>query len=141
MKLKRTAADHWFSRCVRLRNQIKCQGCGAQYESNSTGLHCSHYLSRSKKGIRYDKMNAFAHCYGCHQKYGSNPDYFVRHYIDTYGEGALELVREKAEDITLGKRMNKEQKLIAKYYKSEAERMENERAVGVAGWMEFVSWD
>ena len=44
-------------------------------------------------------MNAFAHCYGCHQKYGSNPDYFVRHYIDTYGEGALELIREKAEDI------------------------------------------
>ena len=107
MKLKRTAADHWFSRCVRLRSDFKCQGCGAQYESNSTGLHCSHYFSRSKKGIRYDAMNAFAHCYGCHQKYGSNPDYFVRHYIDTYGEGALELIREKAEDINLGKRMNK----------------------------------
>ena len=141
MKLKRTAADHWFRRCVRLRNDFKCQGCGVQYESNSTGLHCSHYFSRSKKGIRYDALNAFAHCYGCHQKYGSNPDYFVRHYIDTYGEGALELIREKAEDINLGKRMNKEQKLIAKHYKTEAERMENERASGVAGWLEFVSWD
>ena len=86
-------------------------------------------------------MNAFAHCYGCHQKYGSNPDYFVRHYIDTYGEGALELIREKAEDINLGKRMNKEQKLIAKHYKTEAARMENERASGVVGWLEFVSWD
>ena len=53
-----------------------------------------------------------------------------RHYIDTYGEGALELIREKAEDINLGKRMNKEQKLIAKHYKTEAARMENERASG-----------
>ena len=141
MKLKRTAADHWFSRCVRLRNDFKCQGCGAQYESNSTGLHCSHYFSRSKKGIRYDAMNAFAHCYGCHQKYGSNPDYFVRHYIDTYGEGALGLIREKAEDINLGKRMNKEQKLITKHYKTEAARMENGRASGVAVWLEFVRWD
>jgi|TARA_B100000497_G_scaffold127868_1_gene171459 mono/diheme cytochrome c family protein len=86
-------------------------------------------------------MNAFAHCYGCHQKYGSNPDYFVRHYIDTYGEGSLELVREKAEDITLGKRMNKEQKEIAKHYKEEAARMENDRAAGVVGWLEFISWD
>ena len=141
MKLKRPAADHWFSRCVRLRSDFKCQGCGAQYESNSAGLHCSHYFSRAKKGIRYDAMNAFAHCYGCNQKYGSNPDYFVRHYIDTYGEGALELIREKAEDISLGKRMNKEQKLIAKHYKTEAARMENERASGVAGGLEFVSRD
>ena len=86
-------------------------------------------------------MNAFAHCYGCHQKYGSNPDYFYRHYIDTYGKGALEILREKAEDITLGKRMNKEQKEISKHYKAEAERMENERASGVAGWLEFTSWD
>jgi len=141
MRLKRTAADHWFSRCVRLRNDFKCQGCGAQYESNSTGLHCSHYFSRSKKGVRYDAMNAFAHCYGCHQKYGSNPDYFYRHYIDEYGVGALDLLREKVEDIDLGRRMNKEQKDIAKHYKTEAARMENDRAAGIAGWMEFVSWD
>lgn len=141
MKLKRTAADHWFSRCIRMRNEFKCQGCGKQYEENSTGLHCSHYFSRAKKGIRYDKLNAFAHCYGCHQRFGSSPDYFVRHYIDTYGEGALELIREKAEDIDLAKRAHKEVKEIAKHYKAEAARMENDRAAGVKGWLEFVSWD
>jgi hypothetical protein len=41
----------------------------------------------------------------------------------------------------LGKRMNKEAKQIAKHYKAEAARMENDRAAGVAGWLEFVSWD
>ena len=131
MKLKRTAADHWFSRCVRMRNDFTCQGCGRKYEENSMGLHC----------VRYDAMNAFAHCYGCHQRFGSNPDYFYRHYIDTYGEGALEILREKVEDIMLGKRMVKEAKQIAKHYKAEAARMENDRAAGVAGWLEFVSWD
>ncbi len=41
----------------------------------------------------------------------------------------------------LGKRMNKEQKEIAKHYREEAARMENDRAAGVAGWLEFKSWD
>jgi hypothetical protein len=53
----------------------------------------------------------------------------------------LEILREKVEDIKLGKRMNKEAKQIAKHYKAEAARMENDRAAGVAGWLEFVSWD
>ena len=141
MKLKRTAADHWFSRCVRLRSEFICQGCGIKYEENSKGLHCSHYFGRAKKGVRYDSDNAFAHCYGCHQKFGSNPDYFYRHYIDTYGEGPLDLLREKVEDIMRGKRMVKEEKEIAKHYKQEAARMENDRAAGVRGWLEFVNYD
>ena len=141
MKLKRTAADHWFSRCVRLRSEFICQGCGIKYEENSKGLHCSHYFGRAKKGVRYDSDNAFSHCYGCHQKFGSNPDYFYRHYIDTYGEGPLDLLREKVEDIMRGKRMVKEEKEIAKHYKQEAARMENDRAAGVRGWLEFVNYD
>jgi len=141
MRLKRTPADHWFSRCVRIINDFTCQGCGKKYDESSMGLHCSHYFGRAKKGVRYDALNAFAHCYGCHQRFGSNPDYFYRHYIDTYGEGALEILREKVEDIMLGKRMVKEVKDIAKHYKAEAARMENERAAGVAGWLEFVSWN
>ena len=141
MRLKRTAADHWFSRCVRMRNDFICQGCGKQYDEKSMALHCSHYFGRAKRGVRYDGLNAFAHCYGCHQRFGSNPDYFYRHYIEAYGEGALTLLREKVEDITLGKRMIKEQKEISRHYKKEVFRMENERLKGVKGWLEFESWD
>lgn len=141
MRLKRTAADHWFSRCVRLRSSFKCQGCGNQYEENSTGLHCSHFYSRAKKGVRYDGDNAFAHCYGCHQKFGSNPDYFVTHYLDEYGEGMLEILREKVNDIDRGRRMSREEKDIAKHYKEEAARLENDRAAGATGWLEFVNYD
>ena len=141
MRLKRTTADHWFSRCVRLRNDFICQGCGKQYEENSIALHCSHYFGRAKKGVRYDALNAFAHCYGCHQRFGSNPDYFFRHYIDEYGEEALAILREKVEDINLGKRANKEKKQISKHYRQEAIRMEDERSSGKKGWLEFVSWD
>jgi hypothetical protein len=46
-------------------------------------------------------MNAFAHCYGCHQKYGSNPDYFYRHYIDEYGVGALDPAVTRNTAVTL----------------------------------------
>ena len=141
MRLKRTAADHWFSRCVRMRNDFICQGCGKQYDEKSMALHCSHYFGRAKKAVRYDGLNAFAHCYGCHPRVGSNPDYFSRHYIDTSGEGALEILREKVEDIMLGKRMSKEHSEISKHYKKESARMENERLKGVKGWLEFESWD
>ena len=41
----------------------------------------------------------------------------------------------------LGKRMVKEEKEVAKHYKAEAARLENERAAGVVGWLEFESWD
>tara|TARA_Y100000114_G_scaffold134977_1_gene135520 strand:+ start:171 stop:596 length:426 start_codon:yes stop_codon:yes gene_type:complete len=141
MKLKRTVADHWFSRCVRMRNDFICQGCGRQYEENSMALHCSHYFGRAKKGVRYDGLNAFAHCYGCHKKFGSNPDYFYRHYVDTYGEGALKILREKVEDIMLGKRMVKEHSQISKHYKEQAGILENKRFKGIKGWIDFESWD
>ena len=141
MKLKRTVADHWFSRCVRMRNDFICQGCGRQYEENSMALHCSHYFGRAKKGVRYDGLNAFAHCYGCHKKFGSNPDYFYRHYVDTYGEGALKILREKVEDIMLGQRMVKEHSQISKHYKEQAGILENKRFKGIKGWIDFESWD
>tara|TARA_R100000773_G_scaffold38499_1_gene33669 strand:- start:62 stop:436 length:375 start_codon:yes stop_codon:yes gene_type:complete len=124
-----------------MRNDFICQGCGKQYEENSMALHCSHYFGRAKKGVRYDAMNAFAHCYGCHQRFSSNPDYFYRHYIETYGEGALTLLREKVEDITLGKRMVKEHQQISKHYKEQAGHMQSKRLKGVKGWLDFESWD
>jgi hypothetical protein len=124
-----------------MRNDFICQGCGRQYEENSMALHCSHYFGRAKKGVRYDGLNAFAHCYGCHKKFGSNPDYFYRHYIDTYGEGALKILREKVEDIMLGKRMVKEHSQISKHYKEQAGILENKRFKGVKGWIDFESWD
>jgi hypothetical protein len=124
-----------------MRNDFICQGCGRQYEENSMALHCSHYFGRAKKGVRYDGLNAFAHCYGCHKKFGSNPDYFYRHYIDTYGEDALKILREKVEDIMLGKRMVKEHSQISKHYKEQAGILENKRFKGVKGWIDFESWD
>jgi hypothetical protein len=53
----------------------------------------------------------------------------------------LDLLREKVEDIMRGKRMVKEEKDIAKHYKAEAARMENDRAAGIRGWLEFENYD
>ena len=75
-------------------------------------------------------MNAFAHCYGCHQRFGGNLTTSTVITL-TPTASALEILREKVEDIDLGKRMNKEAKEIAKHYKAEAARMENDRAAGV----------
>ena len=141
MNIKINAADRHFSKCVRERTDYTCQGCGKQYPRESTGLHCSHYFSRGKWAIRYDKDNAFAHCYGCHKKYGSNPEHFRDHYIDCYGEGTLELLKEKERDLGRAKRMHKEFKDIVYHYREELKEMKQIRTEGHAGWLDFVSWD
>ena len=141
MKLKRTTADYWFSKCVRLRANYICQGCGNKYEENSRALHCSHFFSRAKKAVRYDGNNAFAHCFYCHQMFGSNPYYFVQHYVDMYGKDLLSILQEKSENMSLGKRAHKEKKEISKHYRCEANKLIQIRESGNSEWIDFVSWD
>ena len=140
--VKINTADRWFSKCVRERNDWKCQGCGKQYDPSSTGLHCSHYYGRRNTSVRYDPLNAFAHCYGCHQRYGSNPEDFHEHYLDTYGKGALEIVKEKRTSLYCAKENNAKRfmKDIAYHYREEHKRMLRDRASGKTGWVEFTGW-
>ena len=37
MKLKRTAADHWFSRCIRMRNEFKCKAVASSTKKIALG--------------------------------------------------------------------------------------------------------
>ena len=75
MKIDRK--DRLFSLLVRERSGWKCEYCGKQYEPNSQGLHCSHFVSRRYRGLRWHPMNAAAHDFGCHQRLGGNPIEFA----------------------------------------------------------------
>jgi len=139
--IKRTSADHWFSKCVRERSNYICQGCGKQYDKSSSGLHCSHYFGRRNLALRYDPNNALSHCYGCHQKYGSNPEWFHQHYIDTYGDAALEVLKEKVRCLSTAKQCgSKHQKGITYHYREEHKVMMKKREEQPVGWLEFVGW-
>jgi uncharacterized CHY-type Zn-finger protein len=110
------------------------------YPQNSQGLHCSHYFGRRNKSLRWDPDNAFAHCFGCHQKLGSNPHDFQRWAEDRLGSGTVEILNEKRNDLNLAKSLHKAEKEIAAHYKLEYETMLSRRAAGESGRLEFTGF-
>jgi len=138
--MKITAADKFFSKCVRSRTNWCCEACGTQYEEGSQGLHCSHYFGRRAYAVRFDPMNAFAHCFGCHQKLGSNPNDFQRWALNALGEGAIDILQEKRENISLAKDYKKNLKDVAKHYKEQFELIQAARKEGNDGRIEFVGY-
>ena len=137
--IKRTPADKWFSLCVRERAEWKCERCGREFLLPYTqGLDCSHYKGRGNWGTRFEPLNAFALCYGCHSLVGNDREFFV----DKKGEAAESIVLEKRNNITLGKEYKRTggKGEIAKHYKAEYERMLELRAQGVTGRLEFTAW-
>lgn len=90
--------DRLFSLLVRERANWKCECCGKQYERGAQGLHCSHFVSRRYRGLRWHPQNAAAHCFGCHQRLGGNPLDFAEWIKNHVGEKTYDwLLRRKNE--------------------------------------------
>lgn len=101
-------------------------------------MECSHYYGRSARCIRFDPLNGFAHCNGCHRQIGQHPDDFYLHYIEKRGEGSLQILREKRNAKV--KIPKFEEKKIAKHYREQLKLMERQRKDGVKGYLDFVGW-
>ena len=146
-KIQRLDPDVWFSLCVRERSDWTCQKCGKKYEPWYTakgipanpGLHCSHYIGRGNYSVRFDPMNADAHCYGCHSKFEGNPHQFMMWKFEQLGI-LYDILIENSENIMLGKQARREKQEIAEHYKAEFERMRNERANGKIGRVNFQGY-
>lgn len=89
----RTTADKIFSEIIRTRDNWTCQRCATVYNPNNPtsrkGLHCSHYIGRSRYGTRFDEDNCIALCYGCHQYFTSHPIEHTQFFLDRMGEEKL----------------------------------------------------
>ena len=140
MAVKINPADKWFSKCVREAAEWKCECCGTQYEEGTSGLHCSHYFGRRANGVRYCPDNALSHCWGCHMKLGSNPDDFREWMVNKVGEGMIDILRQKREDIGLAKSIKKNLKDVAKHYKAEYERLKSLRMAGEKGQLDIIEY-
>lgn len=140
MAIKVSKADAAFSRCVRERTNWACEACGNQYERGHRGLHCSHYFGRRAYGVRFDPDNCFSHCFGCHQKLGSNPHDFTEWATERLGEGCIELLIEKRNDISLAKAIKKALKDVQKHYETQLKWMLEQRDNGEEGRIEFEGY-
>jgi len=138
--MKLTPADIAFSWCVRERAAWTCEKCGRVYTPPTKALHCSHYIGRGNWSTRFEPLNAFAHCFGCHQLLGGDPHLFREWVIDRIGLDRYEIIIEKKENPMIGKQMRHEKKDIAKHYRDEHNKMLKKRANGETGRLEFVGY-
>jgi hypothetical protein len=127
--IKISAADTWFSRCVREAAGWACQRCGAQHQEGSMGLHCAHYMSRGKWATRFDPMNVAALCYGCHSYIDRNPHFKTAWFEDYHGHSVCAIMREKSENTRHG--LKKLKREIAAHYRAELVRIKQARSEGV----------
>lgn len=136
--MKRSPADDAFSKCVRAAADYTCQKCGNVYDKSSTGLHCSHNFSRRHKTIRWCKDNALSLCFHCHSWFGGSPWESGPWLEDKLGIGLIEmLVEKKNAKIKIPK---SEEKEIAKHYREQLKIIQEKRASGKTGYIDFVSY-
>ena len=141
MGIKINAADKAFSKALRESYDWVCQRCHTKYgPDNTRGLECSHYYGRGNYATRYCVDNCDVLCTGCHFYLGGNPNDYRLWKAETYGEGLIQILTDKRNDITLGRLMKRNKKEIADHYKAEYKRLKELRAKGVTGYIELKEW-
>jgi hypothetical protein len=83
-------------------------------------------------------MVAFSHCKAHHDMMAANPHMFVVWAREQLGHEGYELLMEKSRELYKG--WKRDLTDIAAHYKAEYEKMEEKRARGYRGRLEFQSW-
>ena len=89
---------------------------------------------------RLDPENCESLCYGCHAYMGSMPYIHLRRKQEIIGEQAFDLLRERSNDLSLGRMIKKNEAEARKHYLAEFKRMQELRAGGETGRIEFESF-
>ena len=114
--MRRDAADSWFSKCVRHRDQHRCQYCFKE------GTDSAHIYGRAKKSVRWSMDNAVTLCRYHHRWFTANPVAFTDWLTKIYGEGHMDILREKANaTLKTNKLLRKE---ISDHYRTEYRKAE-----------------
>lgn len=138
MKIRRDKADDLFSKLVRERAGWCCETCNKYFpEGHRQGLHCSHLYSRRHGALRYFPGNAIAQCFGCHQRYGADPVEFTYMIEGIFGRKHMENLMVKKQGTLKIPTWYKAE--IIKRLKAELDRMQEKRADGNNGRIEFKS--
>lgn len=150
IKLKITAADKWFSLCVRERANFTCEYCGLDLRNFPSLLDCSHFVGKGNNSTRHHPLNAFAHCKehpdtgSCHAKLGGgrfqsgNPAEFSDHYDKVFGSDNRE-VRRMLSHVPF-KSFKHHEKAISDHYRPIYRAMVEQRKNGFDGRIEFDAY-
>ena len=118
-KIRVSAADQWFSKCVRQRAGWKCERCGSDKSDNTRALSCSHVIGRAWLPTRFSPMNVTALCLGCHSIVTSNPYEHLNLWsrLRKRGWAFLDELDKQANDEGIHDWVRSNEKLISKYYR------------------------
>ena len=105
------------------------------------GLHCSHFFSRRHRSVRWNPDNGTSMCFSCHNRLGGDPDDFVRWMRERVGEGMIDILREKRDDLMLAKSLKKNETDIARHYREEFKRLKGLRSEGHVGRLEIIGYE
>ena len=111
MGVKREACDDWFSKSVRHRDQHRCQYCFGE------GTDCAHIFGRAKKSVRWSMDNAVTLCRYHHRYFTANPVEFTDWLTKLYGQGHMDILREKANAILKTNKLLRKE--ISDHYRTE----------------------
>jgi hypothetical protein len=134
LKIKRTTADQWFSKYIRLRDIIqgeycRCCTCGKiihwKYQAE-----CGHFVTRDRSTTRFNEQNCHAQCNYCNcEKHGEQ--YRHGEYIDKkYGKGAAQKLTDLG-GIRGGKVTNIGLQDIAKEYRLKVKELANKKGISL----------
>jgi hypothetical protein len=87
---------------------------------------------------RYSPENAFAHCFTCHQRLGSDPVSFALWAEARMGPEKVKALSTKAH-MTL-KLAKVDKAYIADHYRKELKRLNKLRAEGKTGYIQLEHW-
>lgn len=139
MKLKRNATDKYFSDIIRERANWKCERCLKDFSDNHQGLHCSHFIGRGNKNVRWDLDNASALCggmapwgiYGCHKVLSEDPGQHYLFFEKKLGRARLEELIQRSREMMKGSGRTEES--IRKELKAEYLRIKNKNNKKILG--------
>jgi len=127
MGIKRDAADIWFSKAVRLRDGNRCVVCG-----KDQSLEAAHIYGRRLKSVRWSLDNCLAMCHYHHRYYTEQPIEFRDYLHKLYGDGHMEMLREKAQQVFKATAAVKKE--IAKHYRDEVRKAEADPAYKIISY-------
>mgnify|MGYP002641961621 CR=1 FL=1 len=114
--MRRDAADSWFSKCVRHRDQHRCQYCFKE------GTDSAHIFGRARKSTRWSMDNAITLCRYHHRYFTANPVAFADWLTKTLGHGHMDILREKANTILKTNKLLRKE--ISDHYRTEFRKAE-----------------
>jgi hypothetical protein len=138
--IKITPADEAFGKCIKERAEWTCERCGTKYPDGGPSIHVAHVIGRANKSVRYDPLNAFCLCYGCHSWFHANPLEFARWVYEKLGADLVDVLHEHENDIARGREARRSRKEIAQHYRAEHEKQLQKRAAGIRGRLPFEGY-